>query len=136
MIPVRRLVALSGVALTLALLAAVGAPAATKTTAPGKTILVYFVFTDKKLLLGVYREGPDGPNNLYIGSPPTRGDYAIFYVLNRGHKTHSLTFMKRTFTVKPGKKDHFSRSLLVRGAFPYSSPSNPGKAFRGALDVT
>jgi hypothetical protein len=132
----RRLAALSGVALMLALLVSPAVPAATKTTEPGKTILVYFIFTDKKLLLGIYREGPNGVNDLYVGTPPERGDYATFYVLNRGHKTHSLTFMKKKFTVKPGQKDHFHRALLVRGSFRYSSPSNPGKAFRGALVVT
>jgi hypothetical protein len=131
-----RLAALSGVAVMLLLLTSPVAPAATKTTQPGKTILVYFIFTDKKLLLGVYREGPNGVNDLYVGTPPTRGDYAMFYVLNRGHKTHSLTFMKKKYTVKPGQKDHFTRALLVRGAFPYSSPSNPGKSFRGILTVT
>jgi hypothetical protein len=136
MVLARRLAALSSVALTLALLAAGVAPASMKTTQPGKTILVYFIFTDKKLLLGVYREGPNGVNDLYIGTPPERGDYAMFYVLNRGHKPHSLKFMKKTFTVKPGQKDHFTRALLARGSFPYSSPSNPGKLFRGALTVT
>ncbi len=131
----QRLAALSVAALILVLLVSPVAPAATKTTQPGKTVLIYFIFTDKKLLLGVYREGPNGVNDLYVGTPPTRGDYAMFYVLNRGHKTHSLTFMKKKYTVQPGKRDHFSRALLVRGAFPYSSPSNPGKLFRGVLTV-
>jgi hypothetical protein len=120
----------------LALLGSSLGSAARMTTEPSNTLLVYFIFTDKKLLVGVYREGPDGANDLFTGSPPTRGDYAIFYVLNRGHKTHSLKFMKKTYTVKPGKKDHFFHALLVRGAFPYSSPSNPGKSFRGQFIVS
>ena len=119
-------------------LSVAGAPAALATratTAPGNTIQVYFIFTDKKLYYGIYREGPGGSNDLYLGTPAERGDYAVFYVLNRGHKAHSLVFMKRKFTVKPGQKDHFARALLKRGSFPFASPSNPGKAFQGVFRV-
>jgi hypothetical protein len=123
------------VAFGAALVALPVALARQTTTEPGKTIQVYFIFTDKKLYYGVYREAPGDPNNLYLGTPAQRGDYAIFYVLNRGHKTQSLVFMKQTFTVKPGQKDHFFKALLARGSFPFSSPSNPGKAFRGVFLV-
>ncbi len=129
--------AAAGIAVAVALMlsALPAALAGSRTTQPGNTILVYFIFTDKKLLTGVYREGPGGPNDLYLGTPAERGDYAIFYVLNRGRKTHSLVFMKKKFTVKPGQKDHFERALLQRGGFKYSSPSNPGKAFSGIFKV-
>jgi hypothetical protein len=111
------------------------AGAAVKTTQPGNTVLVYFIFTDKKLLAGVYREGPNGRSDLYLGTPAKRGDYAIFYVVNRSHKTRRMTFMKKTYTVKPGHQVRFFHALLVRGKFPYSSPSHPSKAFSGVFRV-
>jgi len=131
----RRLVAVAGAAFALALLGSSPSLAATRTTQPGKTIQVYFIFTDQKLLYGLYREGPGGPNDLYVGTFVARGDYAHFFVINRGKKTHSFVFMKRTFTVKPGGRAKFTRFLLTRGRFPYSSPSNPGKAFTGLFRV-
>jgi hypothetical protein len=110
----------------LVFLASSAALADTRTTQPGKTVLVYFVFTDTKLLYGIYREGPGGPTDLYLGSYPARGDYAHFFLINRGKKTQSFDFMKRAFTVRPGRRIEFSQALLYRGAFPYWSPSDRG----------
>jgi hypothetical protein len=126
---------LLGSCAAVALAVSTGLPSATATTQPGKTILVYFIFTDKKLLVGLYREGPNGANDLYLGTPPKRGDYGIFTVMNRGHKTQTLTFMHKTYTVKVGQKDRFTASLLTRGSFPYSSPSSHGNAFSGIFKV-
>jgi hypothetical protein len=126
----------TGVAVALSLAGVPAALAARTTTVPGNTIQVYFIFYGKKLVYGIYREGPGGANDLYLGTSAQRGDYAIFYVLNRTHQTHSFVFMKKTLTVKPGQKDHlFARALLARGGFPFASPSNPGKAYRGVFRV-
>ncbi len=117
-------------------LSVAGAPAALATratTAPGNTIQVYFIFTDKKLYYGIYREGPGGSNDLYLGTPAERGDYAVFYVLNRGHKAHSLVFMKRKFTVKPGQKDHFARALLKPGFVPVRESVKPREGVPGRV---
>lgn len=118
----------------LALLGSSAALAGTRTTQPGKNVAVYFVFTDQKLVIGIYREGPD-PSLQFIEKYVVRGDFATFKVINRGKKPHSIAFMGKKYTLKPGQKAHFSRVLLVRGTFPYSSPTDPGKAFNGVFPV-
>jgi hypothetical protein len=128
----RRFAAVGGA--VLALLGSSAALAGTKTTEPGKNIAVYFVFTDQKLTIGIYRQGPD-PSFLFIDKYVVRGDFATFNVINRGKKQHSIAFMGKKFRLKPGQKAHFSRALLVRGAFPYSSSTDRGKTFNGVFRV-
>ncbi len=126
---------LAALAVATALLAPAAALAAARTTEPGKNVLVYFVYTNQRLQYAIYREGPNGVNDLFLEKYVVRGDFATFTVINRSSKTHSFAFMKKRFTLKPGRKARFSTSLLLRGAFPYSSPGEPGKAWNGVFPV-
>ncbi len=120
----------------LALLASVGASAATKTTAPGKTILVYFIFTDKKLLLGVYREGPDGANDLYLGTPPTRRGLRDLLRPESWTQDALVDVHEEDVHGQAGEKGPLQPAAARSRRVSLLSPSNPGKAFRGALNVT
>jgi len=68
--------------------------------------------------------------------PVPRGDYVSFRIFNRGHKPHEFSiFGKKTKVIAPGAKAHLFSVALSRGSFPYSSPIDKGKAFRGFLTV-
>jgi hypothetical protein len=110
--------------------------AGSETTAPGKTVLVYFVIDDQKILYQVYREMQGGGSGeLTLEKFVLRGDFAKVTVINRGKKRHGFAFLGKKFTVTPGHRAHFSRALLVRGAFPYRSTTDRGKAFKGVFRV-
>jgi hypothetical protein len=122
----------------LALVGSSASVAATRTTAPGKTVLVYFVINDKQVLYQVYRTVAGGGDNtdLTLEKYVFRGDFAKFFVINRGKKQHGFAFMGKKFaSLKPGRKVHFSKALLVRGTFPYHSTTDRGKAFKGVFRV-
>ena len=132
----RRLAALIGVSLALALLCSSASHATSRTTAPGKTVFVYFVLNDQRILFQVYRTTQGGgANELTLEKYVLRGDFAKFFVINRGKKPHGFAFLGKKFSVTPGHRAQFSRSLLVRGAFPYRSTTDRGKAFNGVLRV-
>ena len=107
------------------------------TTAPGKHVLVYFVINDKKIAYEILRTTAGGGNNeLFLEKYVVRGDFATFYVINRGHKRHGFTFYGHQIPpLKPGTRAHFSASLLRRGSFPYASTTDKGKAFKGVFPV-
>jgi len=126
---------LGGVILVLSLAGPSASFAATRTTQPGKNVLVYFVYTAQRLNYAIYRVGQLGLSDLYIERYVVRGDHATFIVINRSKRVHTFVFMKKNFTVKPGRRAHFSRVLVVRGAFPYSSTSDPGAAFKGVFKI-
>jgi hypothetical protein len=133
----RRFTAVAGAAVALALLCSPASLAATRTTQPGKTVLVYFVINDQKIAYAIYRTMQGGnTNELTLQRYVVRGDFAKFFVINRGKKPHSFDFYGHKIpTLKPGGKVHFSAALLRRGAFPYASTTDPGKAFRGVFPV-
>jgi hypothetical protein len=132
----RRLAAVTGTCLALGGLCASASVAATTTTAPGKTVLVYFVLNEKKILFQIYRTTQGGGSGeLTLEKYVLRGDFAKFFVINRGKKQHGFAFLGKKFIVKPGRKAHFSESLLTRGAFPYHSTTDRGKAFKGVFKV-
>jgi hypothetical protein len=139
MVRVRRLAALAGAVLAL------GAHgfwvpasfAASSTTAPGKNVRVYFVIDDKQIRYQIYREtAGGGASDLYLEKYVLRGDYASFFVINRGKKQHGFAFMGKKFAeLRPGHRAHFNRALLVRGSFPYRSTTDRGKLFKGVFRV-
>jgi hypothetical protein len=133
----RRVAAIAGAVLALSLLCTSASFAATRTTEPGKRVQVYFIIDDKKIAYAIYRETlAGGSNDLWLEKYVVRGDFATFFVINRGKKPHGFTFLGRKFaTLKPGAKAHFSRSLLFRGSFPYASPTDRGKAYKGVFPV-
>ena len=137
MLRARRLAAVAGAAFALTLLCSSASLAGSRTTQPGKTVLVYFVFTDKNIAYAIYREVQGGgTNELTLQRYVLRGDFAKFFVINRGKKPHGFVFFGHKIpNLKPGGKVHFSATLLRRGSFPYRSPTDPGKAFRGAFPV-
>ena len=131
----RRLAATAGI-VALALSSSSAAVAASRTTAPGKTVLVYFVIDDKRILFQAYRTTQGGgANELTLEKYVLRGDFAKFFVINRGKKRHGFAFLGKKFTVRPGRRAHFSESLLVRGAFRYQSTTDRGKSFQGVFRV-
>lgn len=137
MLRARRLAAVAGAALALALLCSSASLAGSRTTQPGKNVLVYFVINDQKTAYAIYREqAGGGTSELTLERYVLRGDIAKFFVINRGKKPHDFDFFGHKIpTLKPGAKVHFSATLLRRGSFPYSSSTDPGKAFRGVFPV-
>jgi len=131
----RRLAALAGVALALALLCSSASFAATRTTAPSQNVSVYFVFTDQKLAYEILRATTGGTGEVMLEKYVMRGDFATFIVINRSKKPQGFAFLGKTFALKPGQKAHFSKPLLVRGSFPYRSTTDSSKAFRGVFPV-
>jgi hypothetical protein len=127
----------AGAAFALALLCSSASLAGSRTTQPGKNVLVYFVINDQKIVYGIYREQQGGgTSELTLEKYVVRGDFAKFFVINRGRKPHGFVFYGHKIpTLKPGGKVHFSAALLRRGSFPYASPTDPGKAFKGAFPV-
>ena len=133
----RRFVTLAGAVLALALLCSSASLAGSRTTQPGKNVLVYFIINDEKVFYTIYRESQGGGTDyLTLERYVVRGDFATFFVINRGKKSHGFAFFGKKFaTVSPGHKAHFSRALIRRGAFPYGSTTDPGKAFKGVFRV-
>jgi hypothetical protein len=123
--------------MALALLVSAASLAKGTTTAPGKHVLVYFVINDKKIAYEILRTTAGGGNNeLFLEKYVVRGDFATFYVINRGHKRHGFTFYGHQIPpLKPGARARFSASLLRRGSFPYASTTDKGKAFKGVFPV-
>ena len=122
----------------LALLCSTASLAARTTTQPGKQVVVYFILDDHKISYTIYRKtaGSVNSDQLFFEKWVVRGDFATFFVINRGKKPHGFTFLgKKWAALKPGKRAHFSRSLLTRGGFPYRSTTDPGKAFKGVFPV-
>ena len=119
------------------LLASTTSLAATKTTAPGRNVLVYFIFDDTRLAIAIYRESAaGGTSELAVEKYVVRGDFAKFIVINRSKKARKLSFMKRHLVVGPRKQvTFFYKSLLKRGPFVYSSPAAPRKPFSGVFLV-
>src|SRR5207249_3692704 len=99
--------------------------------------LVYFIYDDAKLAVAIYRESEaGGTDELYVEKYVLRGDFAKVIVINRSKKAHKLVFMKRTLTVAPRKQvTFFSKALVKRGGYPYSSSGDPRKAFSGVFPV-
>jgi hypothetical protein len=133
----RRLSAVLVAAFALVLLISSASFAGSTTTQPGKTVLVYFVINDKNIAYAIYREQlGGGTNELTLQRYVLRGDFAKFFVINRGKKPHGFAFLGKKFApLGPGHKTQFSRALLTRGKFPYRSTTDSGKAFRGVFPV-
>jgi hypothetical protein len=122
----------------LSLLGGSASHAGTTTTEPGKHVLVYFIIDDKKISYAIYRKtlGSEFNDLLFLEKWVVRGDFATFFVINRGKKPHGFAFLgKKWKALKPGHKEHFSRALIVRGKFPYRSTTDPGKRFKGVFPV-
>jgi hypothetical protein len=131
----RRPTAVAGAAIALALLCSSASFARNETTAPSQSVKVYFVITDTKVAYEILRETSAGANDTTLEKFVYRGDFATFFVINRGKKKHSFDFLGKKFALSPGHSAHFFKALLLRGAFPYQSPTDPGKAFRGLFAV-
>jgi hypothetical protein len=133
MVTARRLAVVVALA---ALICASSALAAETTTQPGKTVLVYFVISDKNIAFEILRPTVGGNNEVYLEKYASRGDFAKFTVINRGKKTHGFAFLGKKFgQIKPGHRERFNRALLVRGAFAFRSTTDSGKAFKGVFRV-
>jgi hypothetical protein len=131
----RRFAAVGVGVLALALVCSSASRAATRTTQPGKTVLVYFVITDKNVAYEILRPTVGGNSDMYLEKYTYRGDFAKFTVINRGKKPRGFAFLGKKFAlIQPGHRERFNRALLVRGAFPYRSTPG-GKAFRGVFHV-
>jgi len=141
MLRARRFAAVGAAVLALVLVtctsASLAARTTTATTQPGKRVLVYFIINDKKIVYSIYRTAQGGgTSDLFLEKYVVRGDVATFFVVNRGKKPHGFTFLGKKFKdLKPGHRAHFSTALVKRGAFPYRSLTDRGKAFKGVFAV-
>jgi hypothetical protein len=135
----RRLAGVAGAVLALTLLCSSASLAGSRTTEPGKTLVVYFIIEDQRISDLIFREKVNNTGGIDQTPEPyfVRGNVANFVVVNRGKKPHSFAFLgKKIARVKPGGKVRFARrALLVRGSFPYSSTTARGKALKGVLTV-
>jgi hypothetical protein len=138
-LPARRFAGVAGVVLALMLLCSSVALAGSRTTEPGKTLVVYFIIEDQKISDIIFRERVNNTGGIDSTPEPyfVRGNVANFVVVNRGKKPHGFAFLgKKIARVKPGGKVRFARrALLVRGSFPYSSTTTRGKPLKGVLTV-
>jgi hypothetical protein len=128
-------VAVAAALLAVALICSPASFARSATTAPSSQVTVYFVITDQKIAYEILRSTTAGSGSVLLEKYVVRSDIATFMIVNRGKKTHSFVFLGKKFVLPPGHKAHFTRALLVRGAFPYRSTTDPGKAFRGVFPV-
>ena len=138
MVRARRFAGVAGAVLALALLCSSASLAGSRTTEPGKHVLVYFIIDDQKIHYAIYRktQGDVGTDILFLEKWVVRGDFATFFVINRGKKPHGFAFLGKKFAaLKPGHKARFSKALIARGAFPYRSTTDQGKAFKGVFPV-
>jgi len=132
----RRYAALASAVLALGL-AASPAFGAARTTAPGKHVLVYFVISDKNVAYEILRTtAGGGTDQLTLEKYVVRGDVATFYIINRSKKAHGFSFYGHEIrSLGPGRRVHFSATLLRRGSFAYASTPGKGKAFKGVFPV-
>ena len=94
MVRARRLGTLAGAVLALALISSSASLAGSRTTAPGKNVLVYFVINDKEIRYQIYREtAGGGASDLTLEKYVLRGDFARFFVINRGKARHGFAFL-------------------------------------------
>jgi hypothetical protein len=124
--------------LAITLSVSTAASAGPATTAPTKLVTMLVLIDDHGIKLSTFT-ARDNQNTLDTAAKGVipRGDYVTINVLNRGHKRHDFTFMgKRTPPIKPGGKAHLFVIAQARGRFPYSSPLDRGRTFRGAVSVT
>jgi hypothetical protein len=122
----------------VALIVAATSSAGTTTTGTGRAVFVYVNITDTGIRIVFL--GPDiisGQQNLFPVSKIFRGQWAAFQVHNLGKKPHNFAVLgKKTPTILPGRSARFFVSFLRRGAFPYASTVDAGKAaFRGVLTI-
>jgi hypothetical protein len=109
-----------------------------QTTAPGNHVGVYVNVTDQGITMVMYLYGlVEGTPTSEVERAALRGQLATFIVRNRGKKPHNfVVFGRKTRTLSPGGKAHFTVPLVHRGAFPYESTLDKGKAaFRGFFTV-
>jgi hypothetical protein len=125
------------IVLALGLLSSSVSLGASRTTAPGNHVLVYFVINDKKVAYEIFRTtAGGGTDQLFLEKYVVRGDFATFYVINRARKPHGFDFYGHKIgPLKPGTRTHFNATLLKRGTFPFASTPAGGKAFRGIFPV-
>lgn len=111
--------------------------AATRTTDPGKSLVVYVNISDKGIKLATFLRGQLAGNDNLFTAPPARGQYAIFEVRNVGKKRHNFAVLgKKTRPLPPGGTSKFAVYLRARGKFPYESTLDVRKAgFHGIFNV-
>jgi len=131
------LAGVAAVVVALALVSSSALVAATKTTAPGNHVLVYFVINNKKVAYEILRTSAGGgTDQLFLERNALRGDVATFYIINRDRKPHGFTFFGHKIgLIKPGRRVHFSATMMRRGDYPYASTPRQGKAYRGLFPV-
>lgn len=133
---------MSVVAIAAAMIFSAGSLAGQKTTAPSKKVTVMVLINDQGIRVFFFaaQMGPDGQIDpgaaIAVTGGVPRGDYVSIDVYNRGKKAHNFAILgKKTSSIKPGGKAHLFVSASMRGAFPYRSTLDTGKAFRGQITV-
>ncbi len=116
-----------------------GSLAASRTTNPGLApVIVYVTETDKGTTYTMWQSiVEEGEPTLLVANALLRGEVVTFQVTNKGKHPHNFAaFGKKTKTLKPGGKAHFSIALIHRGKFSCRSTLDKGKpAFAGVLKV-
>ncbi len=109
---------------------------ASRTTVPGKYMLIFVLITDQRTTIGKW-SGAKNHNGL-IPVPDTipRGNFMSINVLNRSKKVQTFSiFGKKTPPLKPGAKAHLSQAAMVRGNFLWTSTTGKKVNYRGYLTV-
>jgi hypothetical protein len=112
--------------------------AASRTTGPGRAVLVRVNITDKGINTYFWAIATTGGGLTYVSQTYIlRGEIAYFTVRNRGRKPHNFVALgRKTPNLRPGGKATFHLVLTARGAFPYESTLDKGNSkFRGVFTV-
>ncbi len=109
---------------------------ASRTTTPGKYMLVFVLITDQRVTIGKW--GGAKNHNGLIPVPDTipRGNLMSINVLNRSKKVQTFSvFGKKTPPLKPGAKAHLRQAALVRGNFLWTSTTGKKVNYHGYITI-
>jgi hypothetical protein len=137
-------VVLGAVLVASALVAALGARAATQNAppylspTPSNSLTVLVVIDDKGITATAFRQlGTGNSSSLEtLKGPLPHGNLVTFNVYNRGKSLHNfMVFGKKTPAIAPGKNAHLYFKLGSAGRFAYQSTLDKSAAFHGYLTV-
>jgi hypothetical protein len=110
--------------------------AASKTTVPGKYVLLFVLITDQRTTIGKYGSSANHDGLIPVPDQIPRGDIMSINVLNRSKQVTTFSvFGKKTPPLKPGAKAHLSQAAMVRGSFLWTQKTGQKVLRRGYITV-
>jgi hypothetical protein len=107
-----------------------------QTTRPTSYLTVVVVEYDKFIRMAIYASNSRHNGLVPVGANIPRGDSVSINIFNRGMRLHDFKiFGLKTAPIKPGGKAHLFVVALIRGAYPWGSTLDAGRAFHGFVYV-